>query len=132
LQRSRQPRSRARKPVEEVAVDLAQRQRPERWSQVVADDPLVPGAGRRLDVEGLEVAVEHLVGRRRGLRVPTLVDLVEQPRPYLLRFRRRTRLRRGHLVEVVHWHDAGSKPAYTFTSSDPLSDVSIDLAAVRR
>ena len=45
-------------PIEDVAVELAQRRRPERRPQVVPDDPLVPGARPGLDVERLEVAVE--------------------------------------------------------------------------
>jgi hypothetical protein len=48
-----------------------------------------------------EVLIEQLVHRRVGARVPPLVDLVQQPRPGLLREPARLRPRRDHLDEVV-------------------------------
>jgi hypothetical protein len=61
------------------------------------------------------------------------VDLLSQPRPDPLRLRRRARTSRHHLVEVVplarHRVEAGVD---LHPQRDPLGDVSIDLATVRR
>ena|GEM_PF-6621531 len=55
----------------------------------------------RLAVEQLQVAVHELVDRRLGAGVAAFVDLVHEPAPDLLGLRRRVRIDRDGLDEVV-------------------------------
>jgi hypothetical protein len=58
----------AEEPVEDVAVELAQRQQTQRGTHENANDDFEPDAGGRPDVERLEVAVEQPVDLTRVLR----------------------------------------------------------------
>ncbi len=96
--------------VEQVAVELAQRQPAEGWTQVYPDDALVPSARGRLDVERLEVAVKQLVDRGAGLGLPLLVDLVQQSRPNPFGLGRGAWPCRHHRIEVVAAAGDGAVP----------------------
>jgi hypothetical protein len=65
----------------------------------------------QLQVNDLEVLVEHLIDRRVRPRVAPLVHLVQQPSPRRLRLRRGLRPGRDHLDEVVPTSVTGSVPA---------------------
>jgi hypothetical protein len=76
---------------------LAADERPDVLVQV----PLVHQVRAGADVDHLEVAIQQLVHRGRGPRVPTLVDLVDHPCPSGLSLSDRLRPRRDDLRQPV-------------------------------
>jgi hypothetical protein len=89
------------KRVENVTAELADLDLPDQRPDVPVCVPDVRHDRVPLEVDHLEVPVEHLIDSGARARTPALVDLVQQPGPNRLRLRSRLRARWNHLNEVV-------------------------------
>ena len=83
--------------LEQLGVDLCDRQVSERGPDVLLDLAEVAGARREVELDDLKPPVEQLRERGGGPGLPALVDLVEQPDPGSLCLGRRV----DDLAEVV-------------------------------
>jgi hypothetical protein len=87
--------------VEHVPVERPDPHLPDQRPDVLVRVPLVRRDRVQLQVDDLEVLVEHLIDRRVRPWVAPLVHLVQQPSPRRLRLRRGLRPGRDHLDEVM-------------------------------
>lgn len=87
--------------VERLAVQLADGEVTQEWSDVRSDDVLVAAPGRLLDVEELEVAIHQLVDGGLCTRTALLIDLIDQASADLLRLSGSLRAGGDGLDEVV-------------------------------
>ena len=87
--------------LQQFRVDAGDLDTAQQGPDVLLDHEQVPTAGRRLDIEDFEPAVQEVADVRARAWVPLLVHLAEQPGARLLRFPGGMGTWRDHLDQIV-------------------------------